>query len=103
MPTQEMISRRPFTRQNVGPGDATVAIVSQPGTSSLDYYSQNGNVQLEVYFEPQDPNSTGTVQVDFGPQQSLQPGAQPFSFNEALQITINNASGSTKYGWVVLQ
>lgn len=100
MPTQE-IKREELTSQNVGPGDQTVGAILQPGIAFLDYYAKSPSTQLNVFFEPQDPKSTGTVQIDFGPKQPLKPGFQSFTFNRTLQMDINNVAGATKYGWTV--
>lgn len=93
--------REKLTGQNVGPGDQTVAEILQPGTAFLDYYARSPSTQLNVVFLPQNPSSTGTVQIDFGPQRPLTAGFQSFTFNQALQLRINNVGGMTKYGWIV--
>lgn len=69
----------------------------------MDYYARRSSNRFNVYFAPQDPKSNGTVQIDFGPKQPLRPGFQVVTFNQTLQMVINNAAGATKYGWIVEQ
>jgi hypothetical protein len=103
MATQTQTASRKLTSANVGPGDQTIAEIWQAGTAFLDYYAQNGPTTLNVIFEAQDSATTGTIQIDFGAPQSLPQGFQQFTFNQALQLTINNQSGGAKYGWIVVQ
>jgi hypothetical protein len=92
---------RKLIEANVGPGDQTIAVLIAPGTAFLDYYAANGATTLNVYFAFSGAAS-GTVQVDFGPQQPLAQGLTKFTFSQALQLSINNQSGEVKYGWVVV-
>jgi hypothetical protein len=94
--------REKLTGQNVGPGDQTVGEILQQGTAILDYYAQSPSTQLNVVFLPSDSSSTGSVQIDFGPQQPLNVGYQLFTFNQTLQMTIINNAGITKYGWIAM-
>lgn len=99
--TVEKEKTRKLTEANAGPGDQTVAEILQPGTSSLDYYAENGSTTLNVAFFPSG-QASATVQVDFGPQQPLTPGFKTFTFSRALQLFVNNQSGAVKYGWILV-
>lgn len=92
---------RKQTGANVGPGDQTVGVMLNPGSGYLDYYAASGPTTLNVFFFF-NGGANATVQVDFGPQQPLSQGFKQFTFNQALQLLINNQSGETKYGWIVV-
>lgn len=102
MSDQAALQSRKQTGANAGPGDQTVAEMLNPGLAFLDYYANVGPVTLNVIFLPIGTVS-GTVQVDFGPQQPLSQGYTLFTFNQALQLTINNQSGQAKYGWIAVK
>lgn len=101
MPAQEIITSRKLTDPDIGLGDQTVAVFTSPGIDYLDFYTAYAST-FNVYFGPEDPLSTATIRIDFGETQTLNPGKTQYNFQEALQITVNNANGITKCGWVVI-
>ena len=93
---------RKRTGADVGPGDQTIAEMSNVGSAFLDYYAENGPTTFNVLFEPTD-SANASMWVDGGQQKNLRPGSTQVTFKKSLQLLVNNTSGQVKYGWVVLK